>query len=173
MFSKGAKTADLVPKQILTLPSLIFFHSWYLSLGDNLEWITDILLPKIFLNFFSIWGVRIISGTRTIEFLFDFKASSTSLIYISVFPEPVTPCSKYSLKLFLLKSFKIWLRTPCCFSFSCTLFDKILLSKLVSISSSNNLIELFSISFFTILSPIDNTSLTKDFLIFLFFRRID
>ena len=76
----GAKTAERVPKHILTLPSRIFFHSVYFSFALSLECITAILSLNTFLNFFSIYGVNIISGTKMIASFPALITASTSFI---------------------------------------------------------------------------------------------
>ena len=66
IFSKGAKIAERAPTTTLAWPDLTLRHSSNFSPSDKPECMIATKSPKREMKRLVIWGVREISGTKTI-----------------------------------------------------------------------------------------------------------
>ena len=93
-FLRGAKTALLAPITISTSPLTIRRYSSYFSPSDKALCNNASLPAKRSSNLLINWGVKDISGTKTILFKPLAKYLLIKSIYTSVLPLPVTPYNK-------------------------------------------------------------------------------
>src|SRR5439155_1414733 len=93
----GANTAERAPTATRRSPRRRSRQASARSPSDNPLWRTATLLPNMPRTRLTIWGVRPISGTRTIAPRPASSACCTARRYTSVFPLPVTPKSSAPL----------------------------------------------------------------------------
>ena len=91
---RGAKMAERGPMTILQEPWAARLHTSVRSEGVILECTVMTSSAKCARNRRTVWGVREISGTRTIAERPDARHRLIASMYTWVLPLPVIPCSR-------------------------------------------------------------------------------